>query len=98
MNEKANKAPLTGLQNRVFLDGKMEELYRECLEKGTDMTVMMIDVDDFKKYNDTFGHQAGEVFILLFQLPLRKKRTGLTILLKPTMPCIRLRNLVRIKL
>lgn len=60
LNEKANTDPLTGLQNRGFLDGKMEELYRECMAKGEVLAVMMIDVDDFKRYNDTFGHQAGD--------------------------------------
>lgn len=72
LNEKANTDPLTGLQNRVFLDGKMEELYRECLAKGTDMTVMMIDVDDFKKYNDTFGHQAGDKCLKMTAQELKK--------------------------
>ncbi len=72
LNEKANTDPLTGLQNRVFLDGKMEELYRECLEKGISMTVMMIDVDDFKKFNDTFGHQAGDSCLQMTAQELKK--------------------------
>lgn len=50
----------------------MEELYRECLEKGISMTVMMIDVDDFKKFNDTFGHQAGDSCLQMTAQELKK--------------------------
>jgi diguanylate cyclase (GGDEF)-like protein len=51
---------LTGLHNRRYLTQRMsEELVRSYRHKGT-FAVLMADVDDFKKYNDAFGHPAGD--------------------------------------
>jgi diguanylate cyclase (GGDEF)-like protein len=51
---------LTGLHNRRFLTQRLsDELLRSYREKCS-FTVMMADVDDFKKYNDAFGHPAGD--------------------------------------
>ena len=51
---------LTGLHNRRFLTQRLsEELVRSYREKCS-FTVLMADVDEFKKYNDAFGHPAGD--------------------------------------
>jgi diguanylate cyclase (GGDEF)-like protein len=51
---------LTGLHNRRYLTQRLsEELLRSFREKCC-FTVLMADVDDFKKYNDAFGHPAGD--------------------------------------
>jgi diguanylate cyclase (GGDEF)-like protein len=51
---------LTGLHNRRFLTQRLsDELLRSYREKCS-FTVLMADVDDFKKYNDAFGHPAGD--------------------------------------
>jgi diguanylate cyclase (GGDEF)-like protein len=51
---------LTGLHNRRFLTQKLsDELLRSYREKCA-FTVLMADVDEFKKYNDAFGHPAGD--------------------------------------
>jgi diguanylate cyclase (GGDEF)-like protein len=51
---------LTGLHNRRYLTDKLsEELLRSYREKCS-FTVLMADVDEFKKYNDAFGHPAGD--------------------------------------
>jgi diguanylate cyclase (GGDEF)-like protein len=51
---------LTGLHNRRFLTQRLsEELVRSYRHKGT-FAVLMADVDEFKKYNDAFGHPAGD--------------------------------------
>jgi diguanylate cyclase (GGDEF)-like protein len=51
---------LTGLHNRRFLTQRLaEELLRSFREKCS-FTVLMADVDEFKKYNDAFGHPAGD--------------------------------------
>lgn len=60
LNQLLEKDSLTGLLSRRFLDRKMGEIYRSCTEEGECLTVMMIDIDNFKKYNDTFGHQSGD--------------------------------------
>jgi diguanylate cyclase (GGDEF)-like protein len=51
---------LTGLHNRRYLTQRLsEELVRSYRHKGT-FSVLMGDVDEFKKYNDAFGHPAGD--------------------------------------
>jgi diguanylate cyclase (GGDEF)-like protein len=51
---------LTGLYNRRYLTQRLsEELVRSYRHKGA-FSVLMADVDEFKKYNDTFGHPAGD--------------------------------------
>jgi diguanylate cyclase (GGDEF)-like protein len=51
---------LTGLHNRRYLTQRLsEELLRSYREKCS-FTVLMADVDEFKKYNDAFGHPAGD--------------------------------------
>jgi diguanylate cyclase (GGDEF)-like protein len=52
--------PLTGLFNRRFLERRMEEELSRGRRHGHQMTVMMIDLDHFKIYNDQNGHVAGD--------------------------------------
>lgn len=56
----ANRDSLTGLRNRRFLENEMEHLYQKCAGEHKVMTVMMIDIDYFKVYNDSYGHQQGD--------------------------------------
>lgn len=58
--EAASHDSLTRLRNRRFLDEKIGELYQKCAEDRIAITVMMIDIDHFKNYNDTYGHQQGD--------------------------------------
>ncbi|RUL77566.1 diguanylate cyclase domain-containing protein [Dyella choica] len=51
---------LTGLSNRRYLDEFMEIQWRRSRRKGEPLSVLMIDVDDFKRYNDHYGHLAGD--------------------------------------
>ncbi len=52
--------PLTGLPNRRSMEDNVARGYRRCQRTGLWATVMMLDVDDFKLYNDRMGHQAGD--------------------------------------
>lgn len=52
--------PLTGLYNRRFLDERFDELFDEHRRVGQDLSVVMIDVDNFKLLNDQCGHAAGD--------------------------------------
>lgn len=51
---------LTGLHNRRFLTQRLSEELSRAYRQKTSFTVLMADVDEFKKYNDTYGHPAGD--------------------------------------
>ena len=51
---------LTGLLNRRYLDERLQEEVNRSNREGSPMSFMMIDIDNFKQYNDRFGHQAGD--------------------------------------
>ncbi len=52
--------PLTGIANRRSFDQRLMEMLRDCAREARPLSLLMIDVDHFKIYNDTFGHQAGD--------------------------------------
>lgn len=51
---------LTGLHNRRFLDDYMPVLWQNATAAQTPVTILMMDIDDFKCLNDYFGHHAGD--------------------------------------
>lgn len=51
---------LTGLYNRRAFDDTLQKLWREARENGSPLGIVMMDVDKFKVYNDSCGHQAGD--------------------------------------
>jgi diguanylate cyclase (GGDEF)-like protein len=61
--QEANLDPLTRLFNRGALDNNLEEM-EEVFERYEDnFAVVFIDLDHFKKINDTFGHDAGDMVL-----------------------------------
>jgi diguanylate cyclase (GGDEF)-like protein len=52
--------PLTGIANRRHLDAELERLFEEARRNGLKLCVGMVDVDQFKAYNDHYGHLAGD--------------------------------------
>ncbi len=51
---------LTGLYNRSYFDHFIRIELKRCLRQKTNTSLIMIDIDDFKKYNDRFGHVEGD--------------------------------------
>jgi diguanylate cyclase (GGDEF)-like protein len=52
---------LTGLMNRRTFDEHLLRVWQQALREHRSIAVCMIDVDHFKRYNDAFGHQAGDI-------------------------------------
>ncbi|MDB5590267.1 PleD family two-component system response regulator [Enterovirga sp.] len=51
---------LTGLHNRRYLDLHFSNLFAEARRRGTDVSVLLLDIDRFKAVNDTYGHDVGD--------------------------------------
>lgn len=51
---------LTGLGNRRYFDEYLDTEWRHALRAGEPISLLMIDIDHFKQYNDTYGHLAGD--------------------------------------
>lgn len=64
INEKleiiANHDPLTGLLNRRFLETGLTKLWKYPIRVSGQAAVFMLDIDNFKKYNDFYGHPKGD--------------------------------------
>ncbi|NIZ92864.1 GGDEF domain-containing protein [Kineococcus rubinsiae] len=56
----ARSDALTGLPNRRSSDAELERLRARAQRDGTPLSLVMLDLDRFKAFNDTFGHQAGD--------------------------------------
>ncbi|MFH1877083.1 MAG: sensor domain-containing diguanylate cyclase [Candidatus Omnitrophota bacterium] len=57
---KAHTDPLTGLWNHGYFQYKLDEDLMKAKAKNLPLSIMMIDLDDFKKFNDTYGHMQGD--------------------------------------
>lgn len=56
----SNLDGLTGLANRRYFDEYLGAEWQRALREQRDIALMMVDVDHFKRYNDTYGHLAGD--------------------------------------
>ncbi|MBI5711818.1 MAG: diguanylate cyclase [Chloroflexi bacterium] len=54
---------LTGLFNRRYMEETFERELQRAARKGTPLGVIMLDIDHFKRFNDTFGHEAGDALL-----------------------------------
>lgn len=68
--------PLTGVANRKSFDQRLREAVRDALETGAPLSLIMIDIDHFKRFNDTFGHQLGDEVLRLTARVLRERTKG----------------------
>jgi diguanylate cyclase (GGDEF)-like protein len=65
--------PLTGAFNRRHFMGLMNIEEKRAERYGTQLSLLMLDIDHFKKINDTYGHQTGDVAIKVVAQACRKK-------------------------
>ncbi|MBL8051121.1 MAG: diguanylate cyclase [Anaerolineales bacterium] len=63
LQEQAIRDPLTGLFNRRFFSEALEKEFSKAARENIALSVIILDVDHFKKFNDTYGHKCGD-FVL----------------------------------
>ncbi len=67
---------LTGIPNRKFFDGRMKEAVREAARSKEPMSLLLCDIDHFKRFNDTYGHQIGDQVLKLVARTLSESVKG----------------------
>ncbi len=65
VEEMAATDALTGLYNRRHFGQALEHSFAEAIRYGKDLSCVMIDLDSYKKLNDTYGHQVGDQLLML---------------------------------
>lgn len=58
-----NIDPLTGVYNRRYLEEQLHIQWKIAQRQKNMLTIFMLDIDYFKKYNDSYGHQAGDAVL-----------------------------------
>ncbi|MDC7223212.1 MAG: GGDEF domain-containing protein [Spirochaetales bacterium] len=60
LSMRANRDGLTGLFNRRYMDEKLQEEIERAVRYNRPLSLIMVDIDRFKKFNDAYGHQKGD--------------------------------------
>ncbi len=63
LQQQAIRDPLTGLYNRRYLDATLPRELQHADRHGHAVAVVMLDIDHFKRFNDTYGHDAGDTLL-----------------------------------
>ena len=76
MRREATTDGLTEIANRRAFDTILRETAGEAMNSGDDLSVLMIDIDHFKIFNDTWGHQTGDDVLRLVAATLQQSIRG----------------------
>lgn len=60
LEDLSMKDSLTGISNRRHFDQYIKTSFKSCMRSGKPLSLIMIDIDHFKLYNDNYGHQKGD--------------------------------------
>jgi diguanylate cyclase (GGDEF)-like protein len=63
MRQQSIRDPLTNLFNRRYLEETLERETQRAARRGLPLGIIMLDIDHFKNFNDTFGHAAGDALL-----------------------------------
>jgi diguanylate cyclase len=77
LREEASVDSLTQLVNRRLFDARMQQAAVTSTDTGAPLSLLLIDVDHFKKFNDTFGHLIGDQVLRLLGSVLKENCKGL---------------------
>ena len=72
LREQARRDPMTGLYNRLHLMEVMESFFQDKGESLGESAVLMLDADHFKRFNDNFGHDAGDLVLKAIAKEIRR--------------------------
>jgi two-component system chemotaxis family response regulator WspR len=67
-----NADGLTGLSNRRYFDQFVEAQWKQAIRDRIPLSILMIDVDNFKRYNDTYGHLGGDEVLKAIATTMRE--------------------------
>jgi diguanylate cyclase (GGDEF)-like protein len=73
MRELSVRDPLTGLYNRRFLEETVDQRILLAQQEHTPLSLIIADVDHFKRYNDLYGHVEGDTMLRLIGAALRSR-------------------------
>lgn len=68
--------PLTSLGNRKYFDRAIEVAVAQAAESGEPLSLLMLDIDHFKSFNDNYGHLTGDQVLRLVALSLKQTIKG----------------------
>ena len=74
--ERATKDHLTGLYNRLFLEEALEREVSRANRYGFPLSLIMLDLDNFKSVNDRYGHDVGDKVLVRFAQVIKKNVRG----------------------
>ncbi|HEV3175575.1 MAG TPA: GGDEF domain-containing protein [Stellaceae bacterium] len=60
LRREAHTDSLTGIANRKSFDATLRDAARQSMETGAELSLLFLDIDHFKTFNDTWGHQIGD--------------------------------------
>ena len=75
--EMAVTDALTGLHNRRYMESHLNSLAEQAAMRGKPLALMMLDIDFFKKINDTYGHDGGDDVLREFAVRIKKSIRGI---------------------
>jgi diguanylate cyclase len=68
--------PMTGLANRKFFDDSLESAIADATARGEPLSLLMVDIDHFKTFNDTYGHLTGDQVLRLVASSMKQNVKG----------------------
>jgi diguanylate cyclase (GGDEF)-like protein len=63
LRDQSIRDPLTGLFNRRFMEESLDRELQRAVRKNQPLSILFVDLDHFKRFNDTFGHDAGDLVL-----------------------------------